>query len=1619
MIKLDEKTQDILIKWTYQLITCKNFIGNTLEENKHKELDYEISENIRKVLIHLKPEELILPFKDKKEPILLYYFLYIFNNIISPSLPTHIQISLFQALNTWFSRCIQCIELFPLIRNDMINIYTNFVSEKMYNFIWERWEVNTIQNILREFFTKMLSFQKAILSQDDLKKSLNKILYKALNENISIKASTYVIDTLIKILGIESILSIEPDFFIVRILFLRDTALAPALSRMLINFLTTLRYNLSQHFEENLNEVWIDNWFPHIMDCFCKKDTILEQNITKWFFPGILRQSIECYKIIIDKLKNNKQLNSDQYLYLLITILKVGNDLNTFQEFNDQTLKTFGLLQNTISNLLNSLSASHRISVLSLIVEGSKFSTPISFNNLNLIMVNLPKIIIDSDANSRDCIVEIINKILIKLCISSNSFLKKLKKINQHETLNKSKLENILTNIESFILWLYNFLKNEMLPGLSYTRVITALNITKKLINIGVDPSIPLDFKRKFKVNLHFSLKIFDVTMVRILTDQFTNVYEEPQKLAMELLCMSPFPVDGLTQQEELTVFFNRSLELIRSNRAINAQGGAKALLFIFEKIIKHQGIIKTENLVSEINILDSPIKMIQTLIEELDNAISVGSRNLLLAANSFPLHGNLLALKYILNSVHSNLELYVETKNDWIVIYNKLIYFCQDIWKIVNSILSNDSFETFPLEDIKYISISEKNENNEHFMRINNSELSLNQLIQIILTYAWRAIKEVSALLAIILSRPSDKMNQFPKAIYEEYVHGGKLFKEWLMYIRHPGAISTIYSNFIIICSSIFASPQKELNSLPKTWLQETMYFLKKKSSFITRRSGGLPYCITAILASEIDDAHPLLSKTIEELIDIAEFNNLHGKENINVPQIHAYNTLRIIFLEKKLSNISIKFIERGFILSINGFKSNIWAIRNSSTMLFNALLTRAFGNRKHKQDYCPTTKTISTKIFFDKYPRLKKFLLEQLRDYVHFDKYNSDILYIGLNPILTLISYLEVPANYSDHTRTDMDEFISLLNYCSKSRIWKVREISAKAMPAIVSPSMCITTIINILECCKIDVQNTLHGDLLKIKYLIKSWVNHLNSKNIYHIKELKAFYTTVANVLIEKFDYIVINNRCAITKSLVLEIIFAYFIKYNWIEEKISIKFKEIALTEETIKLCSIAIKFCINLFQSEDHCQKVIGRDLFLKQASTILLYGLENFSQEIKEHVNPQIIIINLLENTDYDVRLSILGYLRYTTKAILISSTIIFKIFTIIFEEEWIVLKRDAALSLFNLLNISSFSFLNVYTLKVMMARIIFLLEDLDNFCPKDAILLLTSALMCKLWYTEPKEIYWEQFNIWIKYLDLNSNDDIDLIKRMSVIQSLKCFTEHLILNNISTYSSQQLEYIIPIYFILLKLLKDDSQEIRELASEIVSQIISEKTVFSSVYSSELLLNHLSIIYKSSFLFKEKLLNSFINFENINEFQDIISHSQKINLFIHEKKNLWKDNIRDNFEIIKILALLNDDDGYIINKLTLWANSFAKILLQTIVEKGYDGHMGWTSNGDIYNIISKLLHIVQYLESVSNKQNVLYEELKELIKKITIEAERNNVHKCLFDSKMLFKQKIIQNLDDC
>ncbi|KTW25598.1 hypothetical protein T552_03458 [Pneumocystis carinii B80] len=74
----------------------------------------------------------------------------------------------------------------------------------------------------------------------------------------------------------------------------------------------------------------------------------------------------------------------------------------------------------------------------------------------------------------------------------------------------------------------------------------------------------------------------------------------------------------------------------------------------------------------------------------------------------------------------------------------------------------------------------------------------------------------------------------------------------------------------------------------------------------------------------------------------------------------------------------------------------------------------------------------------FFSKYPKLREYLLKQLKYHVsHLDNYNENNVYIGLNPILTLILYLEVTMDCSNNEWIGMDKFRPFLDHCSKIHI------------------------------------------------------------------------------------------------------------------------------------------------------------------------------------------------------------------------------------------------------------------------------------------------------------------------------------------------------------------------------------------------------------------------------------------------------------------------------------------------------------------------------------------------------------------------------------------------------
>uniref|UniRef100_A0ACB8GB73 Uncharacterized protein n=1 Tax=Sphaerodactylus townsendi TaxID=933632 RepID=A0ACB8GB73_9SAUR len=87
----------------------------------------------------------------------------------------------------------------------------------------------------------------------------------------------------------------------------------------------------------------------------------------------------------------------------------------------------------------------------------------------------------------------------------------------------------------------------------------------------------------------------------------------------------------------------------------------------------------------------------------------------------------------------------------------------------------------------------------------------------------------------------------------------------------------------------------------------------------------------------------------TMEELISLASSSNTTQS---TIPQVHALNILRALFKDTRLGENIIPYVADGMQAAILGFMSSVWAVRNSSTLLFSTLITRIFGVKRGKDE-------------------------------------------------------------------------------------------------------------------------------------------------------------------------------------------------------------------------------------------------------------------------------------------------------------------------------------------------------------------------------------------------------------------------------------------------------------------------------------------------------------------------------------------------------------------------------------------------------------------------------------------------------------------------------------------
>lgn len=377
-------------------------------------------------------------------------------------------------------------------------------------------------------------------------------------------------------------------------------------------------------------------------------------------------------------------------------------------------------------------------------------------------------------------------------------------------------------------------------------------------------------------------------------------------------------------------------------------------------------------------------------------------------------------AVNHPVDGFFNSLELIISHNKNY-ANSEKLIQISETIWFKVKDILSHDSPEG-----------------------CDNYDVGSSQLV---LSYAWRSTKQSTLLLQQVLDL---------ELTNDQLLRIGELVLDQLSTVRHRGAFSSVYPTFIKVAEKV----SKRLPNQIKSWLDLNIDTISNKTQSISRRSGGLPFLITAVITVD----NELIEYAFNKLIQIAQVpvNEKEDGEKMDIPQVHASNCLKAIFTESQLSTICSPYVYKALELSLLNFSSKIWSMRNCSIMLFTALQNRLF-----------TKKKLNSRVFFSRYKGIKEILIKILQNSI--DLKNLETLF----PVLTILSRLESSSGYNE-----LDDFKPLLKICLSTKYWKVREAASRALPSLIEKFD--VEALELIRNCSITNQNKLHGHLLAIVQL-----------------------------------------------------------------------------------------------------------------------------------------------------------------------------------------------------------------------------------------------------------------------------------------------------------------------------------------------------------------------------------------------------------------------------------------------------------------------------------------------------------------------------------------------------
>ncbi|KAI5838252.1 putative death-receptor fusion protein-domain-containing protein [Morchella snyderi] len=1291
-----------------------------------------------------------------------------------------------------------------------------------------------------------------------------------------------------------------------------DRTVAPVVGKALVALLGARRAEI-EGVEGEWEEEWVRGW-RGALECALGEEA-LRGNVVTYVLPGLFRLSPAGFRVFVEGLGFGRYCGGEEEsvvvmeaagddgekkgLMSLLCCLKVGKDLGYVAEETDADAAAAreGCTNNTNPTKLTVPTAfaapllAHphphlRLAAFTLLTHTPSPTTPLPSAALAAIRAALPHLHTETDAEVRNLTTQAIRALLERLAASSHHLTK----------LPPRTAEAKIQETATFMQWYLHTLTAQLAPPASYQRTTTALKLLTTLHLSGLGhprstPTPPPDPKKHLNwpaAVLAATAPLFTPALRRALADALFNPFDDVRAMAGALLLCAPPDHAALE-----TLFAAAVARMNGTGRERDADGAARVVVLLF---VAQGG------------------EVVERVLGMLEGCVDAARRDFGAAVRARPVHGLLAGLRMVF-----------ERRGVWEGgavgrgVVERVVAVCAAVWGVVRGVLCVDS-----PEGSGAAGVGEEEEGGE----VDS---------QTVMSYSWRAVKEASALLATLLSHaPYDPTSPATSLLqHSDFSPAGDLLLSQLSHMRHRGAFSAVSPSFTTLCTTCITSRDPALHPLPASWLAANLHLITTSSSKITRRSAGLPFLLLAVLASERDPARPLLQSTFSHLAAIAARppppDTTHGHGNadkIDLPQVHALNCIKHLFTDARLSAAVAPHVGEALALAVACFAAPVWALRNCGIMLFTALLTRLVGVRGRSDSNGGGGGgggALDARGFFERYPSARQVLLGGLAG-------SLDALDAGgalvemVYPALSLVARLE----YSPGFDGEVAGFVGCVRVAMGCRVWKVREMAARAYVSLVGGPEWRGVVEGLLrEAGSREVgTNGAHGRLCAVRVLLERKARRGE-------EDLTAVWAAMDAV----FGALVDRNRCAVIKAVCLQIITDHGLVTGALAEAD-------ALHGKVLSYASTA-----EIALAEINNAGVVGRTLFKTHLTAFMV------ARALHHPPTPTGIteLLTLLSSRDEEAALSTAEHLLSSPhqlpltprEAALLDTTL----WTLITEHPWHQL-RTAALTLLTRYGTSSTTALEPHWRATL---------DLATTPPTEpcqhAALAALGLLTAHIWahYQHiPDGAQWAEWALaqLLALVAASLHEDQPYPAREAALLALKALAPVLRFDALAQWRSRPVA-LRGAYLALYALLNDDDEDLRDGAAEAVCRLLPGRAVaYMPLRAGEALLEAMV----AAFCGEEEFFGDVVEragggVEVRGGLERLLGAAGTI-LFAREKQNLFVDGGVEARRWGGVLAAVGVQGGG--RDFVLWVVAGLDAFEGKVRERGREGPLGWLADEEVF-----------------------------------------------------------------